>query len=150
MPTYSCVTAPGKLTPAQKDEIARVCTDIYHEEFGVARYLVQVIFREIASEDRYIAGKTAQPDVVWIRCDVREGRTGEQKSRLLRRVQQGVAKTADVPEEAVWIYLCDLPPTNIMVWGHIIPPLVRGMPGDDDTWFRALSGPLQASLRPFA
>jgi phenylpyruvate tautomerase PptA (4-oxalocrotonate tautomerase family) len=148
MPTYNCFTAPGKLTTAQKKQIARVCTDVYHEEFGLGRYLIQVIFYEIAKDDRYIAGEPAQPDVVWIRCDVREGRNEEMKARLLHRVQQGVAKTANVPEEDVWFYLCDLPSMNIMEWGHIMPPL-RAMP-DDDIVFNSLSTPLQASLRPLA
>jgi phenylpyruvate tautomerase PptA (4-oxalocrotonate tautomerase family) len=89
----------------------------YHEEFGLGRYLIQVIFYEIAKDDRYIAGEPAQPDVVWIRCDVREGRNEEMKARLLHRVQQGVAKTANVPEEDVWFYLCNLPSMNIMEWG---------------------------------
>jgi hypothetical protein len=70
------------------------------------------------------------------------------KARLLHRVQQGVAKTANVPEEDVWFYLCDLPSMNIMEWGHIMPPL-RAMP-DDDIVFNSLSTPLQASLRPLA
>jgi phenylpyruvate tautomerase PptA (4-oxalocrotonate tautomerase family) len=151
MPTYTVFTAQGKLTTAQKDEIAGVITDIYFEEFGLARYMTQVIFHEIATGDRYIAGKPARPDLVWIRCDVREGRTEHQKAKLLHRVQQGVAKVADVSEEAVWIYLCDLPPWNIMEWGHIMPHLQaavgdRALP-DDSSWFEALSAPMQASLK---
>ena len=149
MPTFTCLTSPGRLTPAQKEEIARVCTDGYHEEFAVPRYLIQVVFYEIARGDRYVAGQPARDDLVWIRCDVREGRNEAQKAKLLHRVQRGVAKSANVSEEAVWIYLCDLPSMNLMVWGHIMPPLVHGMP-KDDTWFESLSDPMQASLRPLA
>jgi phenylpyruvate tautomerase PptA (4-oxalocrotonate tautomerase family) len=71
MPTYTCFTAEGKLTLAQKEEVARVLTDVYLEEFGLARYMTQVVFHDIATGDRYIAGKPARPDLVWIRCDVR-------------------------------------------------------------------------------
>jgi len=154
MPTYTCYTAEGKLTLAQKEEVARVLTDVYLEEFGLARYMTQVVFHEIATGDRYIAGKPARPDLVWIRCDVRLGRTEDQKARLLHRVQQGVAKIADVPEETVWIYLDDLPSWNIMEWGHIMPPLGavsddRALP-EDGNWFEALSGPMQASLQSLA
>jgi phenylpyruvate tautomerase PptA (4-oxalocrotonate tautomerase family) len=154
MPTYTCFTAQGKLTLAQRENVARVLTDVYLEEFGLARYMTQVIFHEIATGDRYVAGKPARADLVWIRCDVRLGRTQDQKARLLHRVQQGVAKAADVPEEAVWIYLDDLPSWNIMEWGHIMPPLGtvsddRALP-HDDTWFEALSAPMQTSLRALA
>jgi phenylpyruvate tautomerase PptA (4-oxalocrotonate tautomerase family) len=148
MPTYNCFTSPGKLTPAQKKEIARLCTDDYREEFGLARYFTQVIFYEVARDDRYIGGEPAPSDIFWIRCDVRLGRNEEMKARLLHRVQQGVAKAAKIPEEKVWIYLCDLPSENIMEWGHIMPPL-RAMP-DDEVVFKSLSAPLQASLRPLA
>jgi phenylpyruvate tautomerase PptA (4-oxalocrotonate tautomerase family) len=154
MPTWTVFTAQGKLTLAQKEEIARVCTDVYLEEFGLARYMTQVIFHEIASDDRYIAGKPARPDLVWLRCDVRDGRTEDQKARLLHGVQQGVAKAANVPEEAVWIYLNDIPSWNIMEWGHIMPHLGavsddRALP-EDESWFGALSAPMQASLRALA
>jgi phenylpyruvate tautomerase PptA (4-oxalocrotonate tautomerase family) len=151
MPTYNCFTSPGKLTPEQKNEIARVLTNVYHEEFGIARYLIQVIFYEIAKDDRYIASKPVRPDLVWIRCDVREGRTIEMKSRLLHRVRQGVAKTANVPEEVVWFYLCDLPPENIMEWGHIMPQFHPELvPHNDDAWFQALSEPFKESLLQLA
>lgn len=70
----------GRLTLAQKDKIARVCTDVYHEEYGLARYLIQVMFCEIAEGDRYVAGQPAQSDLVWMRCDLREGRDEAQKA----------------------------------------------------------------------
>jgi phenylpyruvate tautomerase PptA (4-oxalocrotonate tautomerase family) len=148
MPTFNCFTAPGKLAPAQKKEISRILTDVYKEEFGLARYFTQVIFYDIAEEDRYIGGEPAPLDVVWIRCDVREGRNEDMKSRLLHRVQKGVAKVANVPEEDIWFYLCDLPSVNIMEWGHNMPPL-RAMP-DDDVVFTSLSAPLQKTLRALA
>ena len=151
MPTYSCFTSPGKLTLAQKEEIARICTDIYHEEFGIARYLIEVIFFEVAKDDRYIAGKPAPPDLLWIRCDVREGRTPEMKARLFHRVQQGVARAANVPEEAIWFYLDDLPSWNIMEWGHIMPKFRPELvPHQDDPWFQELSASFKESLQKLA
>ena len=162
MPTFECFTAPGKLTVVQKAQIANWCTSVYHEEFGIARFLIQVIFEEFASGDQYIGGQPA-PDIIWIRCDVRSGRNEELKSRLLQRVQQGVAKTANIPEESVWFYLNDLPAMNIMEWGHIMPRpnaaetidiVTVNDPGavvqDDERWFEALSEPTKARLRALA
>jgi phenylpyruvate tautomerase PptA (4-oxalocrotonate tautomerase family) len=159
MPTFTCYTAPKKLTLTQKAEIANLCTNIYHEEFGIARYLIQVIFQEFANGDQYIAGQPA-PDVVWIQCYVRAGRDEELKGRLLHRVQQAVAKTANVPEESVWFYLTDIPAMNIMEWGHIMPrprpaetiAIVtvtdpRVVPHDDEHWFEDLSEAFKARLR---
>jgi phenylpyruvate tautomerase PptA (4-oxalocrotonate tautomerase family) len=149
MPTYTCFTASGKLTAAQKKELANWLTTVYLEEFGLARYMTQVIFEEVSKEDRYVAGKSARPDLVWIRCDVRLGRSVDMKTRLLHRIQQGVAKIANVPNEAVWTYFCDLPPENIMEWGHIMPPLNDTMP-KDDAWFQELSDPFKEYLRQLA
>lgn len=149
MPTYTCYTAPGKLTAEQKQELADWLTTVYFEEFGLSRYMTQVIFHEVAKDDRYIAGKPARPDLVWTRCDVREGRSVEMKTKLLRRIQQGVAKIANVPEEAVWTYFCDLPPEDIMEWGHIMPPLRDTRP-NDAAWFQELSPPFKEYLRQLA
>ena len=91
MPTFECFTAPGKLTVVQKAQIANWCTSVYHEEFGIARFLIQVIFEEFASGDQYIGGQPA-PDIIWIRCDVRSGRNEELKSRLLQRVQKALPR----------------------------------------------------------
>jgi phenylpyruvate tautomerase PptA (4-oxalocrotonate tautomerase family) len=71
--------------------------------------MTQVIFHEFADDDRYIGGHPVPSDIVWIRCDVREGRGEEQKATLLHRIQEGVAKIANVPGESVWINFDDLP-----------------------------------------
>jgi phenylpyruvate tautomerase PptA (4-oxalocrotonate tautomerase family) len=71
--------------------------------------MTQVIFHEFADDDRYIGGHPVPSDIVWIRCDVREGRSEEQKATLLHRIQEGVAKIANVPGESVWINFDDLP-----------------------------------------
>jgi phenylpyruvate tautomerase PptA (4-oxalocrotonate tautomerase family) len=159
MPTFICHTVPGKLSAAQKSEAANLCTNVYHEEFGIARYLIQVVFQEYGSDDQYIAGQST-PDVIWIRCDVRTGRDEALKSRLLHRVQQGVARIAKIPEEEIWFYLNDIPAMNIMEWGHIMPrptpeetlaivpvtdPAI--VPHDDERWFAELSEPFKTRLR---
>lgn len=145
MPTYACSILAGRLTQAQKTDIVRCITTVHHEETGAPRYLVQVIFYEVASGNHYIAGEPARPDQIWIRGDLRSGRTEEQKARILRRILQGVAKSADAPEEAVWVYLSDIPATNIAEYGRILP-----LPGDENAWFEMLPDPLKARLRPLA
>jgi len=152
MPTYSCFIAKGKLKPEQKKELADCLATVYHEVFGLQRYMTQVIFHELATDDRYIGGHPVPSDVIWIRCDVREGRSEEQKAKLLHRIQDVVAKIGTVPRESVWIYFDDLPPMNIMEWGHIMPHL-RAMPAfpeNDTTWFDELSEPYKERLRALA
>jgi len=109
----------------------RCISTVHHEETGAPRYLVQVIFYEVASGNHYIAGELARPDQIWIRGDLRSGRTEEQKGKILRRILQGVAKSTAAAEEAVWVYLSDIPATNIVEYGRVLP-----LPGNEDALVR--------------
>jgi phenylpyruvate tautomerase PptA (4-oxalocrotonate tautomerase family) len=82
MPTYVCTAAVGRLTPVQKTEIVRRITAIHHEETGAPRYLVQVIFYDVAPDSHYVAGQLAPADQIWVRADIRSGRTNEQNRKV--------------------------------------------------------------------
>jgi phenylpyruvate tautomerase PptA (4-oxalocrotonate tautomerase family) len=56
MPTFVCISPLGRLTPVQKTAIAQNITDIYHEETGGIRYMVEVIFHDLAPGNYYVAG----------------------------------------------------------------------------------------------
>jgi phenylpyruvate tautomerase PptA (4-oxalocrotonate tautomerase family) len=94
MPTYVCSAATGRLTTDQKAEIVRSITAIHHEETGAPRYLVQVIFYDVAPGNHYIAGRPAPADQIWVRADIRDGRTDEQKSQMLHRIMLDVGKAS--------------------------------------------------------
>ena len=145
MPTYVCSAATGRLTPIQKTEIVRSITAIHHEETGAPRYLVQVIFYDLAPDSHYVAGQLAPADQIWVRGDIRGGRTNEQKSRMLRRIMQGVGRASGAAEDAVWVYLCDLPAANLIEYGRVLLP-----PGEEDAWFASLPDAIREKLRPLA
>ena len=81
MPTYFCSAATGRLISDQKAEIARSVTATHHEVSGAPRYLVQVIFHDVTPCGHYIAGRPASVDQIWVRADIRGGRTNDQKSK---------------------------------------------------------------------
>ena len=145
MPTYVCSAAPGRLTHVQKAEIVRAITAIHHEETGAPRYLVQVIFYDLAPDSHYVAGQRAPADQIWVRGDIRSGRTNEQKSRMLRRIVQDIGRASAAVEDAVWVYLCDISAANIAEYGRILPP-----PGEEDAWFLSLPDAMRERLRPLA
>ena len=58
MPTYTCFTSQGKLKPEQKKELADWLATVYREVFGLQRYMTQVIFDELATDDRSSASRT--------------------------------------------------------------------------------------------
>jgi phenylpyruvate tautomerase PptA (4-oxalocrotonate tautomerase family) len=141
MPTYACSTAAGRLTPAQKLEIVQSITAIHHAETGAPRYFVQVIFYDIAPANHYIGGELAPSGQIWIRGDIRAGRTQEQKSRILSRILQEVSRIGEIAEEEVWVYLSDIPAHNIAEYGRVLP-----VPGAESAWFATLPAPLRQRL----
>jgi phenylpyruvate tautomerase PptA (4-oxalocrotonate tautomerase family) len=145
MPTYVCSAATGRLTSDQKAEIVRSITTIHHEETGAPRYLVQVIFYDVAPGSHYVAGQPASTDQIWVRGDIRGGRTNEQKSRMLRRLMHDVGKATGAAEETVWVYLSDIRAENIAEHGRVLPP-----PGGEDAWFATLPDVLREKLRSLA
>src|SRR5260370_938956 len=108
MPTYVCSAAVGQLTPAQKAEIVNSITTIHHEETGAPRYLVLVIFHDLAPGNCYLGERPGAAEQSWIRGDIRSGRTNEQKSQMLRRIMHDVGRASGATEDAVWVYLSDL------------------------------------------
>ena len=145
MPTYVCSAAAGRLTPLQKTEIVRVITAIHHEETGAPRYLVQVIFYDLVPDSHYVAGQLAPADQIWVRGDIRGGRTNEQKSQMLRRIMQDVGKASGAAKETVWVYLSDIPAENVAEYGRALPP-----PGSEEAWFATLPDALREELRSLA
>jgi phenylpyruvate tautomerase PptA (4-oxalocrotonate tautomerase family) len=145
MPTYACSAAAGRLTPTQKLEIVQSITAIHHEETGAPRYFVQVIFYDIAYANHFIAGQLAPAGQMWIRGDIRDGRSEEQKSRMLSRILQEVSRIGEIAEEEVWVYLSDIPAHNIAEYGRVLPA-----PGAENAWFATLPAALRERLGPLA
>jgi phenylpyruvate tautomerase PptA (4-oxalocrotonate tautomerase family) len=145
MPTYACSVAAGRLTPAQKLEIVQSITAIHHEETGTPRYFVQVIFYDVAPANHYIAGQLAPAGQIWIRGDIREGRTEERKSQMLSRILREVGRIGEIAEEDVWVYLSDIPAHNIAEYGRVLP-----VPGAENAWFATLPATLRERLGPLA
>jgi len=51
----------------------------------------------------------APADQIWVRGDIRGGRTDEQKSKMLNRIMRDVGKASEAAAETVWVYLSDIP-----------------------------------------
>jgi phenylpyruvate tautomerase PptA (4-oxalocrotonate tautomerase family) len=145
MPTYVCSAATGRLTSGQKAQIVRSITAIHHEETGAPRYLVQVIFHDVAPGSHYIAERPAPADQIWVRADIRSGRTNEQKSQMLRRIMHDVGRVSGAAEDMVWVYLSEIPAANIAEYSRVLLA-----PGDEEAWFATLPDALREKLRPLA
>jgi hypothetical protein len=71
--------------------------------------------------------RPAPADQIWVRADVRDGRTDELKSQMLRRIMQmlrrimqDVGKAGGAAEETVWVYLSEIPAENVAEHGRVL------------------------------
>jgi len=140
MPTYVCVVKAGLLNDEQKQRIASAITRLHSETTGAPTWLVQVVIDENEQRQRYLNGIPADHQI-WIRADIRAGRTSEQRQRLMRGIVQAISEISGVEESAIWVYLCNLAPDDMVEYGRVLP-----QPGKEQEWFEALPPGLQQYL----
>jgi phenylpyruvate tautomerase PptA (4-oxalocrotonate tautomerase family) len=145
MPTYVVHSASGRLDVAQRKEIASSITAIHAKEGRAPRYFVQVIFNEIQAEGHFIGGQPAPEELIWIRADIRSGRTDEQKKAIMERIADEASAIAKVKRENVWVYVSDISASGVLEFGQVLP-----QPGQEEAWFSRLPKALQDRLRELA
>lgn len=131
MPTYVCTTATGRLTKDQKEEIVQKVSRIHSQEGGnVPEWLVQVIFKEVERGNIYINKRNAD-DQVWIRGDIRAGRSDAQKTAMAERMMNECAEAIEIDKSYIWVYICDADKTA--EFGQVLPE-----PGQEEAWVAKL------------
>ena len=140
MPTYVCSVPPRLLDDEQKVEIAHAISQRHSEATGAQPFFVQVQIDETPSRQRFLGG-TLTNDHIWIRGDIRAGRPDDVRQRLMMNIMQDISRIADIPASSVWIYLCNLAPTDMVEHGHVLP-----LPGQEQQWFVSLPETLQQYL----
>ena len=139
MPTYAITVKPHLLTEPQKDQIAQLITKTHTEVTGAPNYFAQIIFHEDGCS-RYIGGQKSDTQI-WIRADIRAGRTVEQRKRLIQKIIDGVSEIAQVAKTDIWIYLNNMEATDMAEFGQLLSE-----PGKEAEWFAALPSVLQKRL----
>ena len=140
MPTYVCVVKAGLLNNLQKHRIAAPIARLHSETTGAPTWLVQVVIDENEQRQRYLNGTPADHQI-WIRADIRAGRTSEQRQRIMLGIVQAVSEISGVEESAIWVYLCNLAPDDMVEYGHVLPPA-----GAEQQWFQTLPPELKRYL----
>jgi len=140
MPTYVCSVPAGSLNATQKVLIAQAITRVHSESTGAPQFFVQVIIDENKPVDRFLGGHRSG-NHVWIRGDIRAGRTEDQRKTLMVHIVKEVSQIAGIGEESIWVYLCNLEPTDMLEYGYILPA-----PGNEKAWFDRLPQSLRDYL----
>lgn len=142
MPTYICTARDGALTKDQKAQIATEITRVHNNVTGAPRFFVQVLFNDLKAGSQFIGGARPPSDQVWIRGDIRAGRSEQDKARLLLDILHGFSRISGVPEADVWVYLTELPAKNMAEFGQVLPE-----PGAEEAWMAALPQAEQDRMR---
>ncbi len=140
MPTYAFSTAK-ELTAEQRARLVKNVMSIHQVEARAPRYFVQVVFYNVEPGSMLIGGDVASPDHVWVRADIRSGRSRDQKANILQRVMKEASEILDISEQAVWVYVSDIPAHGVLEFGSILPE-----PAGEERWLASLPGPLRARL----
>ena len=62
-----------------------------------------------------------------IQCDIREGRTKEQKTALVRAITYAVMNTIEAPEEYIYVLIRETPAINHFKSGKHLPDFTPGI-----------------------
>jgi phenylpyruvate tautomerase PptA (4-oxalocrotonate tautomerase family) len=141
MPTYVCSLAEGSVDDGQKAAIAEALSRIHSDETGAPTYFVQVVIEEKTPTQRFLGGARVSGQI-WIRGDIRAGRTEAQRKAMMLRMMEEVGHITGIESQDIWVYLCNLAPTDMVEYGHVLP-----RPGEEATWYDNLPRPLQDYLQ---
>ncbi|MDR7329851.1 tautomerase family protein [Corynebacterium guangdongense] len=144
MPTYTVASRRGLIDQEHRRDVATLLTDLHAEIARAPRYLVQVIFHELEPGALFLAGTEAPEGHVWVRADIRSGRSGARKTALLEQVTAKVAELLGLPPTNVWVYLNEIPGAHMTEYGSPLPE-----PGREEDWFSALPEEVRARLDRF-
>jgi phenylpyruvate tautomerase PptA (4-oxalocrotonate tautomerase family) len=140
MPTYVCTVPAGLLDSAQKDDIAKAISIRHSEATGAPESFVQVVIHDDLASRRYLGGEPSS-NYIWIRGDIREGRSEQTRTAMMQAILEDVSRISTIPQDSIWVYICNLAPTDMIEYGQVLP-----VPGAEANWFTRLPNALRDRL----
>ena len=141
MPTYVCSVPEGSVDEHRKAEIAEAISRIHSEETGAPNFFAQIVIEEKKATDRFL-GPTLASNQIWIRGDIRAGRTDVQRTRMMLRMKKEIGQITGAMDQDIWVYLCNLAPTDMVEYGHVLP-----RPGEEAAWYDNLPQSLRDYMK---
>ena len=141
MPTYTVTVANLSLSQQQKSKIAEAITAAHNAQTGAPRFFAQVLFSAASGGDHFVGGRVNAAPQVYVHGLVREDRSTEVKQALMSQMLEDIARIVDITSEDVWIYLQDIPATQMIEFGRFLPA-----PGDEAEWEKGMSPGKRGSL----
>jgi phenylpyruvate tautomerase PptA (4-oxalocrotonate tautomerase family) len=92
-----------------------------------------VIFNEVPQGNHFVGGSPLRSEQIFVHGHIRAGRSSERKRELLEGIVDAISKTTEVAKRYVWAYLSELPPAQMIEYGHVLPE-----PGSEQDWLSSL------------
>jgi phenylpyruvate tautomerase PptA (4-oxalocrotonate tautomerase family) len=119
MPLYTVTTQAGVLGNTARAALAEKLTDFHVEYAGVPKNWVHIIFHEFAVGNGFSAGKPAP--AVSLTLLIRTGRSADYKRTMLQRLWALVQAATGAPTEEIVLGIQEVPPSQAMEMGQIMP-----------------------------
>ena len=88
-----------------------------------------------------MGGKKVKEASIFLLGQIRAGRTKKVKDKLISDLKDVLVKNSKLDETQVWVYIIDLPPSQMMEYGEVLPES-----GKEKVWFSNLSKKLKKKL----
>ena len=141
MPTYTVTNSNFNLTTKQQKDLAQGITKVHNVITGANTYFAQVIFNKTKKNNHFMGGKKVKEPSLFLLGQIRAGRPKKIKDKLISDLKNILVKKTKLDETQVWVYIVDLPPSQMIEYGAVLPES-----GKEGEWFKALSNKLKKKL----
>ena len=141
MPTYTVTNSNFNLSSKQQKHLAEGITKVHNVVTGANTYFAQVIFNKTKKDNHFMGGKKVKEPSLFLLGQIRAGRSKEVKDKLISGLKDILIKKSKLDETQVWVYIVDLPPSQMIEYGAVLPES-----GKEMEWFKNLSPKLKKKL----
>ena len=141
MPTYTVTNSNFNLSSKQQKKLAEGITKVHNVVTGANTYFAQVIFNKTKKNNHFMGGKKVKEPSLFLLGQIRAGRSKEVKDKLISDLKNVLVKNSKLDETQVWVYINDLPPSQMIEYGAVLPDS-----GKEKEWFANLPVKLKKKL----
>jgi phenylpyruvate tautomerase PptA (4-oxalocrotonate tautomerase family) len=141
MPTYTVTNSNFNLTSKQQKNLAEGITKVHNAVTGANTYFAQVIFNKTKKNNHFMGGKKVKEPSLFLLGQIRAGRPKKVKDKLISELKNILVKKSKLDETQVWAYIADLPPSQMIEYGSVLPES-----GKEKEWFKNLPTKLKKKL----
>ena len=121
MPTYTVTNSNFNISSKQQKRLAEGITKVHNVVTGANTYFAQVIFNKTKKNNHFMGGKKVKEPSLFLLGQIRAGRSKEVKDKLISDLKHVLVKNSKLDETQVWVYINDLPPSQMIEYGAVLP-----------------------------